>query len=315
MNGPKGSSKGRSPPVMKRQISAFVSASANEEDKRVVRWFSEILRKHDVEPIFATEHPEPRPPYAKIEGLIDKSDLFIAILTRREKIKGKKLWKAPVWVQNEIGYAIAKKKPFYLFVEEGIDPKEGMGHWYTEYAIFDRSNIRRIRSRTEKIIEALKKDISGKVEGEAAEEAVIEDPASTPAEEGFIILGRFLVETIYGRLDVSLRKTYAVLLSLSILASYFVYDYLYGYKIVGFWGEILCLLILFFSVYFVILAQATKCKKCKSYFSVRERPVLASDIAKLPRIPNTRRYHKSVCDVCGNTSYTVKYRKSEQTES
>jgi hypothetical protein len=312
---PKDSFKGRFPLAMKRQISAFVGASADEQDIRVVKWFSEILRKHDVEPIFATEYPEPRPPSEKIESFIDKSDFFIAILTRRDKIEGKNLWKGPDWVQNEIGYAIAKKKPLYLFVEEGIDPKQGIGHWHTEYKIFNRNNMRRIRSDTEKIIEALKKQVAGKVEAEATEEAIIEEPGSTSLEEGFITIGRFLVETLYGRLDVSLRKVYAILLLLSIPTGYFVYDYMYGYKIVGLWGDILCLLILIFSVLFVSSAEATKCKKCKSYFSVRERPVLASDIAKLSRIPDTRRYHKWVCDVCGETKYKVRDRKPQQSES
>lgn len=300
---------------MKRQISAFIGASSDEQDIQVVRWFSGILRKHDVEPIFATEHPEPRPPPEKIESFIDKSDLFIAILTRREKIKGKNLWKGPDWVQNEIGYAIAKNKPFALFVEEGIDPKQGIGHWHTDYVIFNRENMRRIQSDTEKIIEALKKQAAGKVEAKATEEATIEEPGSTSLEEDLITIGRFLIQRLYGRLDVSLKKIYAILVLLSIPAGYFVYDYMYGYKVVGLWGDILCLLILIFSVIIVSSAEATKCRKCKSYFSVRERPVLASDLGKLPKIPDARRYHKWVCDVCGETKYKARDRKTQQNES
>jgi hypothetical protein len=301
--------------MMKRQISAFVGASSHEQDKQVNQWFSEILRRHDVEPIFAADYPEPRPPPDKIKRLISKSDFFIAIITRRDKIEGKDIWKGPVWVQNEIGYAIAEKKPIFLFVEEGIDPKEGIGSWDTEYRIFNRDNLRKIRSETEKIIESLKKEVAEKVKTEAAaEEAIIEEAESTSLDEGIITMGRFLVESLYGRLDVSLMKVYAILLLLSIPAGYFVYDYIYGNKIVGPWGGIFCILILILFVTFVSSAEATKCKKCKSYFSVRERSVLASDIAKLHRIPDTRRYHKSVCDVCGETKYTVKDR-SQQSES
>jgi hypothetical protein len=301
---------------MRRQISAFVGASTYEQDKQVVKWFSEILRKHDVEPIFAADYPEPRPLPDKIKRLISKSDFFIAIITRRDKIEGKKLWKGPVWVQNEIGYAIAEKKPIFLFFEEGIDPEEGIGSWDTEYRVFNRNKLRKIRSETEKIIESLKKEVAEKVKAETAtEEAIIEEAESTSLDEGIITIGRFLVESLYGRLDVSLMKVYAILLLLSIPASYFVYDFIYGNKIVGPWGGTLCILILILFIIFVSSAEGTKCKKCKSYFSMRERPVLASDIAKLTRIPDTRRYHKWVCDVCGETKYKAGDRKLQESES
>lgn len=298
---------------MKRQISAFVSASSEQQDLGIVRWFFGILRKHDVEPIFATDLPEPRPPSEKIKGLIQKSDLFIAILTKRDKIEGKDLWKGPDWVQNEIGFAIGIKKPFSLFVEEGIDPNQGIGHWETDYIVFDRKKLRKIQSKTEKIIEDLKSQVADKMETQATEEAIIEEPEASSFDEYMITVGRFLVEQLYGRLDVSLWKFYTFLLLISIPSAYFVYDYIYGYKIVGLWGDVFCLGVLIISVLFVSSAEATKCRnrKCKSYFSVRERPVLASDLAKLPRIPDGRRYFKWVCDVCGDTKYKTGDRKTQ----
>jgi nucleoside 2-deoxyribosyltransferase len=297
---------------LKRQISAFVSASSEQQDTSVVRWFSGILRKNDVEPIFATDLPEPRPPPQKIKDLIEKSDFFIAILTKREKIEGRNLWKGPDWVQNEIGYAIAKKKPFALFVEERIDPNQGLGHWETEYIIFDRKSLRKIRSKTEKIIVALKKQIADETKTQETEEAIIEESEASLYQEGIIGIGRFLVEQLYGRLDVSLWKTYMVLLVLSLPSAYFVYDYMYGRKIVGLWGDVFCLGVLIVSLLFVSSAEGTKCRKCRSYFSVRERPVLASDIRKLPKIPNSRRYHKWVCDVCGNSKFKAKDRERQE---
>ncbi len=301
--------------TVKRQIFAFVSASSEQQDMRVIRWFSAILRRRDVEPIFATNYPEPRSPPEKIKSLIQKSDFFIAILTKRDKIEGKDLWKGPDWVQNEIGFALGKNKPFSLFVEEGIDPNQGIGHWETDYVVFDRGNMRKIQSKTEMIIEALKKRVANKVETEATEEAVIEEPGATSLEEGFITIGRFLIERLYGRLDVSLWKIYTILLLLSIPSAYFVYDYIYGYKIVGLWGNIFCLGVLIVSLIFVSSAEATKCGICKSYFSVRERAVLASDVAKLHKIPDTRRYHKWACDVCGNTKYKAKDRETQEDKS
>lgn len=183
---------------MKRQISAFVSASSEQQDSGVVRWFFGILRKHDVEPVFATDIPEPRPPSEKIKNLIQKSDLFIAILTRRDKIEGRDLWKGPDWVQNEIGFAIGMKKPFCLFVEEGIDPNQGIGHWETDYIIFDRKNLRKVQSKTERIIETLKNQGADKMETQATEEAIVEEPEASSFDEKIITIGRFFVERLYG---------------------------------------------------------------------------------------------------------------------
>ena len=299
---------------MKRQIQAFISASSEQQDRKVVGWFSRILNKHDVEPIFATKSPEPRPPDDKIKDFIQKSDVFVAIITRRDKIEGKNLWRGPEWVQNEIGMAVQQEKPLVLFIEEGIDPNEGIGHWKTEYVVFDRQNLRKIRVNAEKLIEALKKEVANVVETQAIEEAIIEEPAASSLADDFIKVGRFLIMRIYGRLDVNLWKIYLMLALLSIPSAYFVYDYIMGYKIVGLWGYVVCLLILIVSVAFVSSAEGTKCKKCGSYFSVREKPVLASDIRKLPRIPDTRRYHKWMCDVCGDVRYKARGRPVNETE-
>jgi len=149
----------------------------------------------------------------------------------------------------------------------------------------------------------------------ATEEAIIEEPEASSFDENMITIGRFLVERLCGRLDVSLWKIYTFLLLISIPSVYFVYDYIYGYKIVGLWGCVFCLGVLIISVMFVGSAEATKCRKCKSYFSVRERPVLASDLAKLPRIPDGRRYFKWVCDVCGDANYKARDRRTQEDES
>lgn len=291
---------------MKRRISAFISASSEKQDRRVVEWFFGILRKLEIDPISATDLPEPRPPPEKIMDFIQKSDLFIAIVTKRHKIERKNLWKGPDWVQNEIGVAVQLKKPFALFVERGIDPNQGIGRWKTEYIIFDRSNLQKSRSKAEKFIEALKKRAANKVHSRAIEEA-----ETSGFEESFIRVGRFLIEHAYGRLDVSLWKTYSILAVLSTISAYFVYDYNWGAKIVGLWGYTISLAIIIASLTFAASAEGTRCRNCGSYSGVRERPVLASDIRKLPTIPDDRRYHKFMCDVCGNTRYKARSRKSQ----
>jgi len=298
---------------VKRQIQAFISASSEEQDQEVIEWFSRILKKHDFEPIFATNFPEPRPPDDKIEEFLQKSDVFIAIITKEAKIEGKNLWRGPEWVQNEIGMAVQQKKPFALFIENDIDPSQGIGHWKTEYVIFDRENLQEIRVKAEKLIEGLKKQIANVVSAQATEEAVIEEAASSSSDD-FIKAGRFLIERIYGKLDVNLWKIYLMLALLSTPSVYFVYDYVMGAKIVGLWGYIICLFVLIVSLVFVSLAEGTKCRKCGSYFSVRERPVLASDVRKLPPLPDTRRYHKWVCDVCNDVKYKARQRPVNENE-
>ena len=295
--------------AMRRQIYSFISASGKQKDRKVVDWFSKMLRKHEVEPVFATDHPEPRPPAEKIKEYIRKSDLFIAILTRRDKIEGKNLWKGPDWVQNEIGMAVQQKKPFALFVERGVDPSQGIGPSETEYVIFDRGKLPRIKAKTEKMIEALKKEVASKVENQTIEDAVIEEVVTSSLAEGLTSIGRSLINGIYGRLNVSLRMIYLIIALVSVPPAYFVYDFLYGNKIIGPWGNAFCLVVLIILVSFVASAEGTRCKNCKSYFSLIERPVLASDIAKLLKIPDSRRYHKWRCDVCGETKYKAIDRK------
>jgi hypothetical protein len=197
--------------------------------------------------------------------------LFIAILTKRDKVEGKDLWKGPDWVQNEIGFAIGKEKPFSLFVEEGIDPNQGIGHWETDNVVFNRRNLRKISSKTEKIIEALKNQVAERVETRTTEEAIIEEPEASTFDENIITVGRFLIEGLYGRLDVSLWKIYTFLLLVSILSAYFVYDYIYGYKIVGLWGDVFCLALLIVSAMFVSSAEVTQLMQKMQELLQRER--------------------------------------------
>lgn len=269
------------------------------------------MNKYDLEPIFATKILEPRPPDDKVEELLKKSDVFIAVITKEVKVEGSNWWRGPEWVQNEIGMAVQQKKPFALFIENGIDLNQGIAHLKTEYVVFDRNNLQEVRDKAETLIEGLKKQVANVGGTQALEDAVIEEPASS---SGFINVGRFLIMRTYGKLDVNLWKTYLVLAILSIPSAYFVYDYMVGYKIVGLWGYIISLFVIIVSLVFVSSAEGTKCRKCGSYFSVRERPVLASDISGLPALPDTRRYHKWVCDLCKDVKIKARRRPTEETE-
>lgn len=287
---------------MEKKFSAFISASSKEQDRKVIEWFFRILKKYDIEPLFATDIPEPRPPDDKIIDLIQKSDVFVAIITRRDKIEGENSWRGPEWVQNEIGIAVQQKKPLVIFIEQGIDPNQGLGRWRTEYLIFEREKLNQIRPKAKKLIEALKNQAADLAETRKIEEVIIEEPRSSNT---LTSVGRTLILHFYGRLDVNLRKIYGVLALISIPPIYLVYDFLYGNKIFGLSGLTISLIILISSMSFISIAEERKCKECGSYFSIMEMPVLASDVNKLPHLTDDRRYRKWICVVCGNSRIKV----------
>jgi hypothetical protein len=89
---------------------------------------------------------------AKVQRLIDDSDVFVGILTKRKPIRpqGNRIqqafkilresaadtrWSAPPWVLQESGYAIKANKHLILFVEIGVDIGELQGD--QEYIPFD----------------------------------------------------------------------------------------------------------------------------------------------------------------------------------
>jgi hypoxanthine phosphoribosyltransferase len=91
----------------------FYSHSFDSKDDTVVDWFRRFLKSFPrIEVIEAgTGH---RPPLEEVERLIDGSELFCAVCTCRNGA-------IPQWVSTELGYAQARKKKIFGFVEDGID--------------------------------------------------------------------------------------------------------------------------------------------------------------------------------------------------
>ena len=197
---------------------------------------------------------------------------------------------------------VSTQSALVIFIEQGIDPNQGLGRWRTEYLIFEREKLNQIRPKAKKLIEALKNQAADLAETRKIEEVIIEEPRSSNT---LTSVGRTLILHFYGRLDVNLRKIYGVLALISIPPIYLVYDFLYGNKIFGLSGLTISLIILISSMSFISIAEERKCKECGSYFSIMEMPVLASDVNKLPHLTDDRRYRKWICVVCGNSRIKV----------
>ena len=299
------------------RILVFVSASVDTEDREIVQWFSDLIRELEMEPIFAAHLPEPRPLSEKIKDLIQKSHALVAILTKRSKIEGKDLWKGPEWIQNEIAFADSYKKPIAVFAEQGVDVRQGIVPWITEYVIFDRENLSSYERKVKNFLKNLKVYALKKLppkEGKEIGNTIVERVEESFLDWGLIKTGKFLLKQKYGRLDVSLQRFYIFLGLVSIIPAYIVYDYFWGSKIAGLWVTFACIVILAFEVGIVSLAEATRCEKCKSYFSWKENPVTVSDVRKFAGvIPEGRRLKKYVCEVCRHIRYKIAERRKSTT--
>lgn len=298
---------------LKPKFSAFLSASTDPDDRKIVEWFSSLLKEFDIEPIFATHFPEPRPPQDKIEDFIRKSNMFFAVLTRRDKIEGKNLWIGPEWVQNEIAMAHTLRKPIALFVEQHVQIDRSIGPYITDYVLFDRNKLNSIRAKAERFIKALCDRVDTRtrpsVEEETIDQAIVEETEEGWIASTIIDAARRILLLRCGRLDVSLKRFYVIVLLLLSIPSYFAYDYLLGTKIAGYWGGAISFAAIIIMILILYLAATTRCKKCKSYFSERPKPIAYEDLKKFPKLPQNRKLLKFICEVCGNVRYDTRERQ------
>jgi len=107
--------------------------------------------------------------------------MFVAVLTRRDKIESKDLWTGPDRVQNEIGIAHTLEKPIALFVEEKVQVDRSIVPYIADYVLFDRKKLDSIRNRAERFVKALRDGISPHV-GSLPEEKVIDQTIVEEAE-------------------------------------------------------------------------------------------------------------------------------------
>lgn len=278
---------------MKQKLTAFLSASAQPEDKKIVEWFSNLLKRLEIQPVFATDLPEPRPPPEKIKNLIQKSNMFVGVLTKREKIEGKDLWKAPDWVQNEITIAYTLKKPIALFIENGVHVDQSIGPFLVDCVRFDRDNLALVRTQAQKYIRELRKNVGLPIYTQP-EQDEISGTIVDGIDEGFmdvtiIKLARMILIKRYGRLNVSLTRFFVVSILVFFALIPLIYDYLFGARLFGSVGIVVATIgmVLIFSI--LSVASTTRCKECESYFSERQKPITYADIRNFPDLPKNRR--------------------------
>lgn len=274
------------------------------------------MKKYKVEPVFAPDRPEPRPPQEKIEDFIRKSDMFIAIVTKRDKVEGKRnLWKGPAWVQNELAMAYALKKPIAVFVDKAVQLEPSIAPFITDCVRFERRNLASIGKKAESYIEALCNRVQTATSPLVKEKAVDETIVEHVEEEAFKTVitrtGRAILLWRYGKLDVSLRGYYAFAILTTSILSYIGYDSLFGTRTLGPTVASVAFATVIIMVISVSVAESSRCKKCKSYFSKVQRPVTYGDVKKFPDLPKEKILLKYVCEVCGDIVYDTEKREGD----
>ena len=139
--------------LQKNKKGMFISCSFDKEDKEIIGWFINELKKHFE--CKNAESPETKPLIKKIIPKISENPIFCAILTKKyETDKG---YISSPWIYSEIGSAVTLDKGYLIFVEKGV-MDFGMAPRDYEYVLFDRLKITG-KDKDEKYIEKLRNDI------------------------------------------------------------------------------------------------------------------------------------------------------------
>lgn len=286
----------------------FLSASADEKDEHVVDWFKSLLHEYDLIPVLAREIRQPEPPQNKIKSLIRDSHGFVGLLTRREKIQGKDSWKGPDWVQNEVGIAFDSDKPIMMFVEKGVDDK-GITGRITDYILFDRNNLTEYEAEIRKALKNFRDSVDAEYKEHDVPIRKLGDPL-TNLDMAIISAGKWLLKKRYNRLNVSLKKQFLILIIISIIPSYLAYDYFFGSKIIGLYGATICLGVVAIIYIAIGAALNNRCRECKSYFSIDEKPLKTSDLKYVSQLIPHNDVVRIECSECGHFYYG--YRPKEE---
>ena len=103
----------------------YFSRSFKKEDKRFYDFLKDILtnskslKKYGLQ-VYDSSRKEARRFKEKIKEDIVSADVVVSVFSRRHEFKKGKYSTVP-WVLGECGYALACKKEFLLFKEEGVD--------------------------------------------------------------------------------------------------------------------------------------------------------------------------------------------------
>src|SRR2546428_9608400 len=173
---------------------AFVAYSFDDPDRQKVRTILDFLNSfREIGFIWeSAERAEVESVSSKVRAKIDRSEVFVGILTRRHPVvrfplrlrdipaavRGRSLtqeWTAPPWILQEVGYALKGGHSIILFREDGVEVPGLQGD--LEYIPFDPESPSTAFLRASEMIHGY----MGRVAGVFVEPQV--STASTPQKE------------------------------------------------------------------------------------------------------------------------------------
>jgi len=131
----------------------FVSKSFADEDKAVNEYFEGILVALSIHFLTGEEYSSESIPQ-KVESEIDKADLLIAIVTRRDK-KENDHYTVPPWITREVFFAKGRDMDFIILMEDGVEELAGL-RGEKELIYFTRTDLKKMQQATLKFLEALR---------------------------------------------------------------------------------------------------------------------------------------------------------------
>jgi hypothetical protein len=165
------------------KITAFVARSFSQEDEPKIEPIVSFLESFRDAGFFAAtaERAEVESVSKKVRDMIDTSDVFVGIFTRRWPVYENGLslqaaisfalgwskverWAAPPWVIQESGYAlkaIAAERKMILFRESGVEIPSLQGD--LEYIEFNENDFTRAFQKASEMINGLLREASGTV--------------------------------------------------------------------------------------------------------------------------------------------------------
>lgn len=295
---------------MKMKYRVFLSASARKEDKQVIEWLKYLFKCNNLVPIFAPDIPQPRPPHDKIRSLIQNSNGFIGVLTKRQKIEGTKFWKGPDWIQNEVGIAFDANKPIMMFIEKGVDDN-GITRRVTDYVVFDRNNLKESEADIRKALRNFQQFMDMEFKEHDVDIRKLGD-ALSDLEWSIIQFGKWILKRKYNRLDVSLKKPFIILTAIALVFLVLGIDYFVGLKIVGLYGAVISLAVVIVIYLGIGLALHSRCVECHSYFSLHEKSLKTSDVKYVSQFIPDNEVKRVECEVCGHFYYGYRPKLKER---
>jgi len=125
-------------PIQQARI-AFVGQSFLTADQTVNSSVARVLQALGLT-VFTGERPKAAAVSKKVRERIDRSDVFVGIFSRRDRLEGKAEWNTSAWVIDEKAYALAKGKKLVLLREAGVGSIGGLQGDY-EYLEFGREHL------------------------------------------------------------------------------------------------------------------------------------------------------------------------------